>query len=62
VLERLDSNNLGRQQKFHEKISFKTLKEVKQACTMYNSMWRVDYEKPMRTGHKQVELELSCFS
>jgi hypothetical protein len=25
------------QQRFHEKIPFKTLKEVKQACTMYGS-------------------------
>jgi hypothetical protein len=26
------------QQRFHEKIQFKTLKEVKQACTMYGSI------------------------
>jgi hypothetical protein len=25
-------------------------------------MWRADYEKPMRTGHKQGETQLSCFS
>jgi hypothetical protein len=25
------------QQRFHENIPFKTLKEVKQACTMYGS-------------------------
>jgi hypothetical protein len=37
VLERPDPNNPGMQQRFHEKIPFKTLKEVKQACTMYGS-------------------------
>jgi hypothetical protein len=35
VLEKLDPNNPGRKQKFHEKIPFKILKEVKQTCTMY---------------------------
>jgi hypothetical protein len=28
----------------------------------HGSMWRVDYEKPMRTGHRQGEMQLSCFS
>jgi hypothetical protein len=37
VLERPDPNDPGMQQRFHEKIPFKTLKEVKQACTMYGS-------------------------
>jgi hypothetical protein len=37
VLEKLDPNNPGMQWKFHEKILFKTLKEIKQACTMYGS-------------------------
>jgi hypothetical protein len=35
VLERPDPNDPGMQQRFHEKIPFKTLKEVKQACTVY---------------------------
>jgi hypothetical protein len=35
VLERLDPNNPGVQQRFHEKIPLKTLKDVKQACAMY---------------------------
>jgi hypothetical protein len=26
------------------------------------ALWRADYEKPMRTGHKQGEMQLSCFS
>jgi hypothetical protein len=25
-------------------------------------VWRVDYKKPMRTGHKQGKMQLSCFS
>jgi hypothetical protein len=25
-------------------------------------IWRVDYEKPMRTGHKEGEMQLNCFS
>jgi hypothetical protein len=37
VLEILDPNDPGMQQRFHENIPFKTLKEVKQACTMYGS-------------------------
>jgi hypothetical protein len=24
-------------------------------------LWRADYEKPMRTGHKQGEIQLNCF-
>jgi hypothetical protein len=24
-------------------------------------LWRSDYEKPMRTGHKQGEMRLNCF-
>jgi hypothetical protein len=36
VLERLDPNNPGMQQRFYEKILFKTLKEVKQAYAMYD--------------------------
>jgi hypothetical protein len=35
VLERPDPNDPGMQQRFHEKIPFKTSKEVTQACTMY---------------------------
>jgi hypothetical protein len=35
VLEREDPHNPAMQQRFHDKIPFKTLKEVKQACTMY---------------------------
>jgi hypothetical protein len=34
VLDRLDPNNPGMQQRFHENIPFKTLEEVKEACTM----------------------------
>jgi hypothetical protein len=34
VLKRLDPNKAGMQQRFHEKVPFGTLKEVKQACTM----------------------------
>jgi hypothetical protein len=26
------------------------------------AVWRVDYGKPMRTGHKQGEMRLTCFS
>jgi hypothetical protein len=26
------------------------------------TLWRVDYEKPMRTGHKQGEMQLNSFS
>jgi hypothetical protein len=37
VLERSDPIDPGMQQRFHEKIPFKTLKEVKQACTMFGS-------------------------
>jgi hypothetical protein len=37
VLERLDPSEHSMRQRFHEKIPFKTLKEVKQACTMYSS-------------------------
>jgi hypothetical protein len=37
VLERLDPKNPGMQQRFHEKILFKTLKAVKPASTMYGS-------------------------
>jgi hypothetical protein len=37
LCSRPDPNNLGMEQRFHEKIPFKTLKEVKQACTMYGS-------------------------
>jgi hypothetical protein len=37
VPERLDPNNPGMQQIFHENIPFKILKEVKQACTMHDS-------------------------
>jgi hypothetical protein len=37
VLKPPDPNNPGMQQRVHEKIPFKTLKEVKQACTMYGS-------------------------
>jgi hypothetical protein len=37
VFERPDANNPGKQQRFQEKITFKTVKEVKQACTMYGS-------------------------
>jgi hypothetical protein len=25
-------------------------------------VWRVDFEKPVRTGHKQGEMKLNCFS
>jgi hypothetical protein len=25
-------------------------------------LWRMDYEKPMRTGYKQGEMRLTCFS
>jgi hypothetical protein len=25
-------------------------------------LWRADSEKPMRTGHKKGEMQLSCFS
>jgi hypothetical protein len=35
MLERLNPNNPGMQQILHEKILFKTLKEVKQTCKMY---------------------------
>jgi hypothetical protein len=37
VLKRPDPNNPGMQQRFHEKIPFKTVKDVKQASTMYGS-------------------------
>jgi hypothetical protein len=37
VLQRLDPKNPGMQQRFHQKIPFKTLKELKQACTIYGS-------------------------
>jgi hypothetical protein len=35
VLERLDPNDPAMQQIFFEKIPFKSLKDVKQVCTMY---------------------------
>jgi hypothetical protein len=35
VFERLDPNNPQVPVRYHEQISFKTLKELKQACTMY---------------------------
>jgi hypothetical protein len=38
VLKRPDPNNPDVQEKFHENIPFKTLKEVKQACTMCGSI------------------------
>jgi hypothetical protein len=25
-------------------------------------LWRMDYKKPMRTGHKQGKMQLTCFS
>jgi hypothetical protein len=25
-------------------------------------VWRADYGKPMRTGHKQGEMQITCFS
>jgi hypothetical protein len=34
-------------------------------CSVNNlmcSLWREDYEKPVRTGHKQGEMQLNCFS
>jgi hypothetical protein len=37
LLEKPDPNNPGKQQRFHEKIPLKTLKEIKQDCTMYGS-------------------------
>jgi hypothetical protein len=37
VLERPDPINPNMQQRFHENIPFKTIKEAKQACAMYGS-------------------------
>jgi hypothetical protein len=31
-------------------------------CKQNLSLWITDYEKPMRTGHKQGEMQLSCIS
>jgi hypothetical protein len=39
VLERSDTNNPAMQQRFHERIPFETLKEVKQACTICTTIY-----------------------
>jgi hypothetical protein len=64
--EALSSNPQYCQKKMKSKLDFNICKDPLatqgKICTVSEDLWRVDYEKPVRTGHKQGEMQLNCFS
>jgi hypothetical protein len=46
---------------FHHSREIEKKRGHPPAVQFLDGVWRVDYEKPMRTGHKQGEMQLNCF-